>query len=190
MTLTPVACHKCGAPLEVPNEARFVTCRHCGIQLEVKHNDSATWTEQIEEIQEQTEELVEQVAQLQYQNALQAIDRDWDRERESLLITHSKSGRRTEPNVAAAIFGICTVVVIGLIVAVSVEPGFGVLIVLIGIVAGMFNLSKAQQFETAKRRHRQRKAGLQINHFRSQAATGKSPSPSGPATFESWGKDT
>ena len=190
MTLTPVACHKCGAPLEVPNEARFVTCRHCGIQLEVKHNDSATWTEQIEEIQEQTEELVEQVAQLQYQNALQAIDRDWDRERESLLITHKNSGRRTEPNAAAAIFGICTVVVIGLIVAVNVQSGLGALLVLVGIVAGTFNLAKAKQFETAKRRHRQRKTGLQINHFRNQAATGKPPSASGPATFESWGKDT
>jgi len=189
MPLIPVACHKCGAPLEVPDEARFVTCRHCGIQLEVKHNESATWTEQIEVIREQTEELVEQVAQLQYQNALEAIDRDWNRERDSLLITQ-KNGRRTEPSVAGAIFGICGAVVIGLIVAINVQPGFGGLMVVVGIVAGMFSLAKANQFETAKRRHQQRKSNLRIDEFRSQAASGESSSSPGPTTFESWGKNS
>ena len=55
MTLIPVACHSCGAPLEVSDEARFVTCRHCGMQLVVKSNDGAAWTQQIEAIEERTE---------------------------------------------------------------------------------------------------------------------------------------
>lgn len=188
MSLIPVACHKCGAPLEVPDEARFVTYRHCGIQLEVKHNESAAWTEQIEDIKEQTEELVEQVVQLQYQNALQSIDRDWERQRETMLVTH-KNGRRTEPSITGSIIGIVITLVMGLVIAANVHPGFGLLVIVFGVGAGIFGAVRANDFETAKRRHKQRKASLKIDDFRKRAASGESFNPDS-AKFDSWGKDS
>ena len=188
MPLIPVACHKCGAPLEVPDEARFVTCRHCGIQLEVKHNESAAWTEQIEDIKEQTEELVEQVAQLQYQNALESIDRDWERQRDKMLVTH-ENGRRTEPSITGAIIGTVIALVMGLFIAANFNPGFGALVAVIGVGAGVFGVVKANDFETAKRRHKQRKANLKLDDFRNKAASGESFN-SDSAKFDSWGKDS
>lgn len=196
MSLIPVACHSCGAPLEVPGQARFVTCRHCGIQLEVKHNESAAWTEQIEAIEdrteaigERTEQLVDQVAHLQLQNAREEIDRQWDRERERFLI-RQKDGRQTEPSFGGSIFGACVMACIGLFAAGAVHPGIGLLVFAAAIGVGFFGMQRAQSFERARRRYQQRKADLRVDDFRpdSRSSTDDTPftpRPTGP-NFSSW----
>ena len=196
MSLIPVACHSCGAPLEVPDQARFVTCRHCGIQLEVKHNESAAWTEQIdaieertEEIGERTEQLVDQVAHLQLQNAREEIDRQWDRERERFLV-RQKNGHQTEPSMFGAIFGALVMAGMGLFAGAAMHPGIGVLIVVVAIGAGLFGMQRATQFEQTRRRYQRRKADLRIDDFRPDSgsdANGSSftPRSTGP-DFSSW----
>ena len=175
MSLIPVACHSCGAPLEVSDEARFVTCRHCGIRLEVKHNDSAAWTEQIEAIEERTEaiserteQLVNQVAHLQLQNAREEIDRQWDRERERYLI-RQKNGRQTEPSYGGAILGTCIMTVMGFVFGAAMHPAFGVVIVVVAVGVGLFGMQRATRFEEARRRYQQRKADLRLDDFRPDA---------------------
>lgn len=44
MTLLSVSCNHCGAPLQITEETKFVTCLHCDHQLAVKHSDSAIFT--------------------------------------------------------------------------------------------------------------------------------------------------
>ncbi len=196
MSLIPVACHSCGAPLEVPDEARFVTCRHCGIQLEVKHNDSAAWTEQIEAIEERTEainerteQLADQVAHLQLQNAREDIDRQWDRERERFLI-RQKDGRQTEPSTFGSIVGACVMGAIGLFAGGAMHPGIGVLIVVVAIGVGLFGMQRATKFEQARRRYQQRKTNLRLDDFRPDSGSASSessftPGPVGP-NFSQW----
>jgi DNA-directed RNA polymerase subunit RPC12/RpoP len=171
--LIPVACHKCGAPLEVPGEARYVTCRHCGIQLEVKHNESAAWTEQIEDIKEQTEELVEQVAQLQYQNALDAIEQDW----ESFI---AQNGRPAKLSKTLSSFKMCITVAIGLYFASQTGPGMPIMATMavsLGVGIGIYEIVQANKLEEAKRRYQHRKASLKIDDFRKRATSGESFSP-------------
>ena len=48
MELISVSCNHCGAPLEVPPGANYVTCAHCGSRLAVKRTGSAVYTELLE----------------------------------------------------------------------------------------------------------------------------------------------
>ncbi len=40
-----VRCNECGAVLQAPSSARYVTCNHCNISLEVHRTSVATYTE-------------------------------------------------------------------------------------------------------------------------------------------------
>lgn len=159
MSLIPVACHKCGAPLEVPDEARFVTCRHCGIQLEVKHNETAAWTEQIEDIKEQTEELVEQVAQIQYQNALDTIKRDWQ------SFKH-KNPPVTKAEMAGGLIGTCCTIFLGIQLT-------SVPLLVLAVGGGVFIIFMSRfrnnRYKEAESKYHDRKASLDINDFHKQA---------------------
>ena len=78
----PLRCNGCGAPLSVPESANFVTCQHCRAQLAARRNESAAYTEVLEEFTKQTAELRGQVRKLTLQNELEALDREWERQRE------------------------------------------------------------------------------------------------------------
>ena len=166
------------------------------MQLEVKHNDSAAWTEQIEAIEERTEaiserteQLVDQVAHLQLQNAREEIDRQWDRERERYLI-RQKNGRQTEPSYGGSIFGACMMTVMGFVVGGAMHPALGVVIVVVAIGVGLFGMQRATQFEQARRRYQQRKANLRIDDFRPDSANTANGDPLTPGRvgpdFSQW----
>ena len=63
-------CNNCGAPIEVPGGANFVTCVHCNTQLAIKRTESVAYTETLQRIDRHTEQLADQVAVLTYQNEL------------------------------------------------------------------------------------------------------------------------
>lgn len=65
MELIPIACHHCGAPLDVPLQAEIVTCQHCRTRLAVHRNESVAWTERINRIDERTEALCRSTARLE-----------------------------------------------------------------------------------------------------------------------------
>jgi hypothetical protein len=162
MELSSISCGNCGAPLQVPADARFVTCNHCRSQLAVKHTDSVTYTEILEELDERTERMEEELAQLRYQSDLHRIDRQWERERESYLIT-DKHGIRREPSVFGAVIITIAGLLMGVVVLFTFEgPGslFGFAFMLIGCGAGAYNYFRAKDFLAAKRRYRRRRLSL------------------------------
>lgn len=44
MKLLRLACNGCGADIDLPDDARLVTCRYCGASLEVTETDGAAFT--------------------------------------------------------------------------------------------------------------------------------------------------
>ncbi len=106
MQLESLACNNCGAPLQVPTTANYVTCNHCSTQLAVRRETSISYTEKIDQIGERTNHLVQELAQVRYQRALDAIDRQWERESKQYMI-RGKHGHESLPSQTAAIlFGI------------------------------------------------------------------------------------
>ncbi len=51
MELLSLTCGHCGAPLEVPEETRYVTCGYCSSKLEVHRSGGAIYTEVLEALQ-------------------------------------------------------------------------------------------------------------------------------------------
>lgn len=167
MDLTSISCGNCGAPLRVPAEARFVTCNHCQSHLAVKHSDSVTWTEKLGELDERTERLEDELSELRYETALQRLDREWERERETYMIT-SKNGHRHVPTVSGAIFGGVVAGGMGLFFMIMMAGSrgggaiglFGLVFIVFGIGIAIHSYVKAQDYLAAESRYRRRRAQL------------------------------
>src|SRR5215207_11359057 len=90
MELETLNCNNCGAPLQVPESANFVTCTHCNSQLAVKRTETAHYTEVLQRLDNRTSEMAKELRQLKLQNELMAIDEAWEDEQREYLITPSK----------------------------------------------------------------------------------------------------
>jgi hypothetical protein len=170
MTLENVACNQCGAPLAIPDAAKFVSCNHCGANLAVRRNESVTYTERVEELAEQTADLAEQVAHLRYQNELERIEREWQQEREKFVVT-DKHGGWHEPSAMAAT--VVSVLVIGFgvfwtIMAAGMFPPFalfGLFFVGFAIYGMLSTQRKAREYQQAYEAYKHRRARLSIADF-------------------------
>ena len=91
MKVISVSCNHCGAPLEVPKKARFVTCKYCSSRLAIKATESATYTEVLEAIGERTEKIAQDVETIKLQNRLERLDREWQTDRRRFM-TRDKHG--------------------------------------------------------------------------------------------------
>jgi len=170
MALESVACNNCGAPLQVPEEANYVTCVHCSTQLSVKRTGNARFTEAIDDLREQVEKLTRQ-------NELEALDREWALERESFMVS-GKHGRRRLPTKTGSLIGGIVITVFGLFWtsmaagitgtasnfggggiggAFACFPLFGLLFVAAGIAISIYAYRKAHDYEQAHRRYQQRR---------------------------------
>ena len=164
MELTSVSCNNCGAHQRIPADARFVTCNHCSTQLAVKRNESVTFTEQLGEISERTERIAEDVAELKYRQELEDIDRQWEIERESFMVS-DKHGHRSIPSTGGSVIGGIVVVVFGLfwtVTAAGIGGGpialFGVLFIAFGIATSVISFTKAEGYSAAERKYQRRRA--------------------------------
>lgn len=174
-----LVCNACGAPLEVPESANFVTCNHCGSQLAIRRGESATFTEQLDRLTETTEELTDRLDELTQQNRLEVLDREWERERESLLIRDT-NGRMQVPTTGAALTDGIVLTVIGSLwtimafgitssepsfgsgpAVVGVFPLFGVVFVIFGLISCFQGHQKATQYREAEQKFRARREQLQ-----------------------------
>ncbi len=164
MEFTLVNCNGCGAALDVGPDTRFATCSQCGARLAVKRSETAAYTEVLENLERKTDAIAEQLADIQRQNELERIDREWERERETLMIS-GKNGSRSEPN---ATMGIIVAVVMSLSglfwTATTMSMGapggftcFGGLFVIAAIGIGVLTVKKAQAYESAQARYWQRR---------------------------------
>lgn len=166
VSIEELRCNNCGAPLQVPRSANFVTCNHCHTQLAVRREATTSYTEALQQVSRQTEALTEQVKYLTYQNELAALDRQWETERQQYMIK-DKHGNRRVPGEVSSIIGGGLMGLMGLVfLGVSASagagmPGFmGVILFVGGIVAAIYGVSKAQAYRAAHRRYQARRATL------------------------------
>ena len=162
-----VSCNKCGAGLEVPRGARFVTCTYCGTRLEVHRSGGAAYTEILESIEERTEQIAGNVEAIRWQNELERLDREWMLRRDALMVTDKRGGRHV-PGRTGAIVGSIIAAVFGTIwtgvAATMGAPGFfvlfGVVFIIVAIAGGLYSFGKAAQYEQAETVYSERRAEL------------------------------
>lgn len=176
-----LACNNCGAPLDVPESARFVKCNHCDANLSIQRTAQATFTEQIEQLNQTTDALRDQVESLTRQNELAAIDREWETQIREFMVS-DKHGNKHLPTTTGSVVGGVFVVCFGLFWMVfafgitsgspfgmaRVFPLFGLIFIAFGVFAAVSSYKKAEGYRTAKRRYRQRRAEV----LRDRAARG------------------
>jgi hypothetical protein len=156
-----LACNHCGADLKVAEDTRFVTCTYCDTQLEVRREGGAAFTsvkEAVERLERQAEQMAGDLAVIRVEQEIERLDRDWEREREGLMV-EDKEGGRYVPEEGRARAVIVLSVVLGLVFAVAVPlllPGgefmaiFGVLIGLAGVAAGLSHRARAEKYRRAE----------------------------------------
>ncbi len=178
MELESITCNHCGAPLQVPSTADYVTCNHCGSQLAVRRGGSVTFTEVVQQLSETTENLAQQVSKLRHQTELETLERQWEAERESFMVTNNTGAKRLPDESSSMLGGIITtvfglfwtVMAIGITssapsfgvfgIAKLVFPAFGVLFIVFGIVSAARNSRKAREYKVAEQAYRRRRQRL------------------------------
>src|SRR2546423_1344686 len=110
-TTESLSCNNCGAPLEVPTGARYVTCAHCGSRLAIKRTESAAYTEALEDIDRHAQHMSSDLEAIRLQNELEQIDREWQIEREQYL-TRSRDGSTGVPSKGITAGGIVGIVLV------------------------------------------------------------------------------
>jgi LSD1 subclass zinc finger protein len=103
----PLNCNHCGAPLSVPETARFVTCAHCHAQLAIHHEGASFFTEVLGEIAARTKNIEEQIEELRLEKDLERLDQKWEKEKKEIL------GSAQEPMDRQAIWFWTRIAVIG-----------------------------------------------------------------------------
>lgn len=167
MKLMSVNCNHCGAPLQVAEAARFVTCGYCETQLSVEHSGSAVYTQVLEEIRQTTEKLEQDVASLKRSSVVEQLDREWMIEREKYMVSTQNGGREI-PSAGGSIVGGVVAVVFGIFWTIMVSsmgaPGFFPLFGLLFIGAGIFSMfahvGKAGDYRAAEARYQRRRREL------------------------------
>ena len=168
MSLVSMACNECGAPLSVPATTKFLNCGHCGAQLKVQRNESASYTEALDELSSSNERIEhsgqrieEDIAELKRKANVAEVDRLWALERERHYV-NGKHGHRSIPTQGGAIAGGVVVAFMGgfLLIASSASdlpPILGVLLIAIGLVGVWFYYNKASAYLSAKARYKKRR---------------------------------
>jgi len=72
-----VTCIRCGAPLSIPGEVRFVTCTHCRSTLVVQWSEGAAHTKVLDAIDQRTERIEREVAELRIREQIDQLDHQW-----------------------------------------------------------------------------------------------------------------
>ncbi len=104
MDLMPVTCNNCGAALQVPESARFVTCRYCHSQLQINRTESSITTEVLQRIDQKTTAMADDLHALRRDAEIERLDREWKQKRDSYLI-RGKNGNVSTPTVSGGIIG-------------------------------------------------------------------------------------
>ena len=93
VTVEDLRCNNCGASLHVPPNVRFVTCPYCGSSLEIHRSTDGVYTEVLQKISQKTERMAEELELVRLNQQLDALNDEWERERQS----YGKHSRTSEP---------------------------------------------------------------------------------------------
>ncbi|HYF49800.1 MAG TPA: hypothetical protein VEJ63_10365 [Planctomycetota bacterium] len=164
-TLISLSCNHCGAPLSIPEQTKFVTCKHCNSRLQVEHSDSAYFTSVLDRVVEHTEAAAGELEIIRLQNDLEQIDREWQMRRESLMI-RDKRGNVSEPQdpgiaeYLVTAWGIIFCIVFICITLAIFPPMalFGGVALVITLLQATNNRQKRDLYASAHQRYRERRA--------------------------------
>lgn len=156
MKIISLNCNHCGAPLDVPAKAKFVTCGFCSCRLQVRHTGNTYSTAAIEQLVEQTNRIQDDVNDLKRRAAIADLDERWRNQKSGLLV-RNKQGRESVPTVIGTVIpGIMCVGFTLFFTAV-----FGPLAFLVGLFCCAqiaMQIRKASTYSRAKQRYeRQRR---------------------------------
>jgi DNA-directed RNA polymerase subunit RPC12/RpoP len=169
MEMISVRCNHCGAPLEVGDQTRFVTCQFCHSQLEVKRTDSTVFTEEIREIAQTTKRMTGQLEVIELQNEIERLDREW---MAANPVSFDKHGRPiSQPGPVGSIIGLVFAVIFAIVCfsmagAVGSIGGGGLFSVvpvgmgIFAIGAAILGMVKSGNHQTAREDYERRRAGL------------------------------
>jgi DNA-directed RNA polymerase subunit RPC12/RpoP len=165
--IVPLNCNNCGATLDVGPQTNFVTCTHCGARLAVKRTATSAYTEILEKIDQKTDAIAAQLAEIARHNELERLDREWERERASLLV-RGKHGQRHVPTDAvavvtaggAAVFGVFWIGAAASIGAPSFMFLMGGMVVVLAIGMAVWQVGAARRYREAQARYERRRAAL------------------------------
>lgn len=104
METVSVCCNHCGAPLEVTESTRFVTCQFCKAKLAVKHTSSTVFTEVIEQLAETTARMAGNLEVIEIQNDIEKLDREWEQDEQNYMVK-TKHGQQRPGSPAGQIVG-------------------------------------------------------------------------------------
>ncbi len=178
MELETLNCNHCGAPLRVPESANFVTCAHCGSQLAVKRTDTAHYTEVLTRLDARTTEMAQELEELKLQNELNAIDEEWEEERQRYMISPSRGApylpddeHVTRDMMGYAVIGVILIFALCFLASqVSTRDFgwiivfFGVAVVAIGALGVGSTLLKAWEYRQAEKAYRARLQAVRQRH--------------------------
>lgn len=158
METLSVRCNHCGAPLQIGNGTRFVTCQFCQSNLEVKRTDSSVFTEEVAKIAENTGRMAESLEVIELQNEIERLDRE---------LGPQVAGGDTNPasKVAGGIIGVIVLIMFvafGLFFTITssqmgapgIFPLFGVGFVLIGVISFGSMMARAAAGPSDKQKRR------------------------------------
>ncbi|HVJ67189.1 MAG TPA: hypothetical protein VM510_04340, partial [Caulifigura sp.] len=89
-------CNHCGGPLRVPESTRFVTCGYCHVQLAIRHDGAAVFTEVLEELSTRTSNIENQLEAIRVENDLERIEREWEQKKQEIVGRGRNPTDRTE----------------------------------------------------------------------------------------------
>lgn len=169
MEMISVTCNHCGAPLEVGANARFVTCKFCNSQLEVKRSDSAIFTEEISRIAQNTQQMAGSLEIIELQNEIERLDREWMAGNPVSFDQHGRPTTQTSPG--GAVFGLMFTIFFAIVAfsmagfaASSGAPGIFALVPvgmgIFALAAGIMGLGKASQYQSRKSDYEQQRAAM------------------------------
>ncbi len=91
-----VRCQHCGAPLQISDALRFITCGYCHTELQIVRDASTIHTEILSQIEAKTDALDGRLRVIEIQNEIERLDREWQVWRENNLV-RNRDGSVSEP---------------------------------------------------------------------------------------------
>lgn len=169
MELISVRCNHCGAPLQIPAEARFVTCMYCKSELTVQRNEGAISTEVLQRIEQKTDRMADNLGVLRLQGELELLDREWQMKRETMLV-RDRRGKLVEPGGSSKLAGCAIAFLMApIIMLASIGSAFSsnnsvapvlIFALVIGVMINIARRKKRSPYKLALAEYEQRRAGL------------------------------
>jgi LSD1 subclass zinc finger protein len=164
-----VRCHNCGAPLNIPQAARFITCQHCQAELQVEQTSDVVYTQIIHEVAKRIDNTQTQLNQLVLQQRIDRLDYEWKIKCEEILGTDSPNPDFEWNNYWWCLPGAVFVLLQGVAVAYqNVTLGFlasvAVLNCLIGFGVGLVRVSRQNRYWDELGKYRSRRIRIEKGH--------------------------